>query len=215
VSTIARLEVPAAGFALDTTLAAVPDATLEIEPVAAHATDCVTPYMWARTEDRETLDRALSKDESVRSAELIERSDNRWLYRIDWTDEISFIDYLLSEENATIIDASGARNAWTLSVRFPERDSLSRAFDYCTERGVSPSVLSIRDTDSGRGGSFGLTDRQFEALGTAYESGYYEIPRRTDLSELAEKLGISHQALSERIRRAHGNLVEGIVNGGR
>jgi hypothetical protein len=42
----------------------------------------------------------------------------------------------------------------------------------------------------------------------AFEAEYFAAPRETSLSELAEQLETSHQALSERIRRATDNLVE-------
>lgn len=53
-----------------------------------------------------------------------------------------------------------------------------------------------------------LTDKQREALLTAFKRGYHEIPRDTTSSDLADELGISHQALSERFRRAYRHLVE-------
>ena len=42
----------------------------------------------------------------------------------------------------------------------------------------------------------------------AFEAGYYNIPRSISAEELATDLGISHQALSARFRRAHSQLVE-------
>jgi predicted DNA binding protein len=36
----------------------------------------------------------------------------------------------------------------------------------------------------------------------AVRRGYYDIPRRTSMGELAAELGISDQAVSERLRRA-------------
>ncbi len=42
----------------------------------------------------------------------------------------------------------------------------------------------------------------------AKEMGYYDVPRGISLSELADELGVSHQALSERLRRGHGRLID-------
>ncbi len=42
----------------------------------------------------------------------------------------------------------------------------------------------------------------------ALEHGYYDVPREASLTDLAERLDVSHQALSERLRRGHGNLVK-------
>jgi len=46
-----------------------------------------------------------------------------------------------------------------------------------------------------------LTDDRREALEAALEEGYFEVPRRIDLVELADQLDISDSALSQRLRR--------------
>ncbi|KAA9399057.1 DNA-binding protein [Haloarcula sp. CBA1130] len=57
----------------------------------------------------------------------------------------------------------------------------------------------------------GLTDRQLEALRTAYEMGYFEIPRRASLEAVAQELDISASSLSERLRRAQTQLIQETV----
>jgi predicted DNA binding protein len=53
-----------------------------------------------------------------------------------------------------------------------------------------------------------LTDSQREALLLAYERGYYDSPRTTNLSDLGEFLGISRQAVSNRLKRGTRQLIE-------
>lgn len=57
----------------------------------------------------------------------------------------------------------------------------------------------------------GLTNHQREALRTAYELGYFEIPRKASLEEVADELYISASSLSERLRRAETQLIEETV----
>lgn len=57
----------------------------------------------------------------------------------------------------------------------------------------------------------GLTDRQREALRTAYEMGYFDIPREASLAAVAAELSLSPSALSERLRRAQTELIEETV----
>ncbi|MFB9809579.1 helix-turn-helix domain-containing protein [Haladaptatus pallidirubidus] len=65
---------------------------------------------------------------------------------------------------------------------------------------------------SDRGGTrFGLTESQRTALQLAAERGYYTVPREVTADDLSEEFGISHQALSERLRRAHGNLIQHVL----
>ncbi|ELZ05646.1 bacterio-opsin activator HTH domain-containing protein [Natrialba chahannaoensis JCM 10990] len=54
----------------------------------------------------------------------------------------------------------------------------------------------------------GLTDPQYEALRTAYELGYFDIPRRTSLEAIAAELDISASSVSERLRRAQTQLIQ-------
>lgn len=53
-----------------------------------------------------------------------------------------------------------------------------------------------------------LTDRQREVLGVARRAGYYEVPRRTTLQTVAERVGIDKSTASEILRRAESRLVD-------
>ncbi|MGB9954814.1 helix-turn-helix domain-containing protein (plasmid) [Haloferax prahovense] len=54
---------------------------------------------------------------------------------------------------------------------------------------------------------FGLTDRQHHTLVTAFRQGYYSVPRDSDIRELSNTLGVTHQATSQRLRRGHERLI--------
>lgn len=58
-----------------------------------------------------------------------------------------------------------------------------------------------------------LTDRQREVLRTAYENGYYDVPRGTTTNELAEELGVDGSTVSEHLQRAERNLVAAALDG--
>lgn len=52
-----------------------------------------------------------------------------------------------------------------------------------------------------------LTETQRKTLELALTEGYYDRPRKTDLSTLADKLDISKSAVSQRIRSAETKLI--------
>lgn len=54
----------------------------------------------------------------------------------------------------------------------------------------------------------GFTDKQRDTIVTALKAGYFGVPRGITMEELADHQGLSHQALSEQLRRATGQLVE-------
>lgn len=69
----------------------------------------------------------------------------------------------------------------------------------------SPDGDETSDTvfvDRGR-----LTDRQHEVLRTAYEMGYFERPRRSNATEIAESLDINQSTFSEHLVAAQTKLL--------
>ncbi|WP_222918654.1 helix-turn-helix domain-containing protein [Natrinema sp. SYSU A 869] len=216
MSTIAALSVPAAEFALHHTLEATDGLAVEIERVVAYDPDHVMPYVWFAGDESTlaTADDALSDDPSVDEFEPLTDLTDECLYRMNWVDDVIVILHLLTEEQATILDAHVENKAWRFRVLFPEREALSRTYDFATEQGLSIGIQKVHRLEENRHGRFGLTDAQYETLVAALERGYYEIPREMDMDHLSDELGISHQALSERLRRAHRTLVAEIVDVG-
>ncbi len=54
---------------------------------------------------------------------------------------------------------------------------------------------------------YALTERQEEALVTAFLEGYYSYPRRVAAKELAAELGVSGSALAELLRKAEHRII--------
>ncbi len=59
----------------------------------------------------------------------------------------------------------------------------------------------------GRVEALSLTDKQREAVEFAIEMGYYETPRRASLGDMADRLGVSRSALSQRLNAVEQKLV--------
>ncbi|MDG5776545.1 helix-turn-helix domain-containing protein, partial [Haloarculaceae archaeon H-GB1-1] len=58
---------------------------------------------------------------------------------------------------------------------------------------------------------FGLSNEQREALILALREGYFDTPSQVSLSELAAELGITQQAMSNRIRRGNKQVLKEIL----
>lgn len=56
-----------------------------------------------------------------------------------------------------------------------------------------------------------LSPRQRETLASAYDRGYYEIPRRTTTTEIAESVGVERRTAEEHLRRAENKLVGALI----
>ncbi|MDZ5810948.1 helix-turn-helix domain-containing protein [Halorubrum sp. AD140] len=57
-----------------------------------------------------------------------------------------------------------------------------------------------------------LTDRQRELLLTAVDLGYYDVPRRATLTEVAEHVGIAKSTCSETLQRVERTMVREFVD---
>ena len=53
-----------------------------------------------------------------------------------------------------------------------------------------------------------LTKAQIRTLRVAYRLGFFEVPREATAQEVADQLGVSQSALSEKLRRIHQNSCE-------
>ena len=71
--------------------------------------------------------------------------------------------------------------------------------------GATVDVRSIGDYSSAVGS--GITDRQREALRTAWDVGFYEVPREAGIEEVATELDAAVSTTSTLLRRAESNLV--------
>lgn len=56
-----------------------------------------------------------------------------------------------------------------------------------------------------------LTERQYEALMTAQQIGYYEIPREASLEDVSDSLGCAQSTANQLLRRAENTLISSFL----
>lgn len=118
---------------------------------------------------------------------------------------------ILTNSKSTIMDAVSMDDQWILRVLYPSRTDVSGTLEFVKDRRLTFDVETIREMEGQPAGRYGLSEAQYEALATAVSHGYYQVPRENVLEDIAAALGISHQALSERIRRATRALIEDTI----
>lgn len=199
--------LPLDGFALAETLRRVPDASFRCE-TTVECGDSALPILWARSQHLDELDAALREDPSVERATVMADNGDERMYRLSWSNQVSFSVDLLTAERGTVLEMTADARGWTIRMLFPSRQALGDTVNLCQDYGLSVETHSIKHVGSERSGQFGLTSVQYDSLSLACERGYYEIPRKANLTDLANEMGISHQAYSERLRRATEGLIE-------
>lgn len=85
----------------------------------------------------------------------------------------------------------------------PDADSIRRLIGGLNDSGRKVTVHCIREQDSCNA----LTYRQKQALRLAFDLGFYDIPQRTTLQELAPRVKCSKSTLNVMLRRAERKLL--------
>ncbi len=212
MSVIGEFTVPASKVAMQQTLRATPEMTVEIERVVAHQSGTLTPYFWIRGGDMERFKTAIADDPSVSEATRLDIHGNGTLYRAEWSPDVESVGQAYLQTGAIILEATGRHDEWELRLRFDTHEDVSTFYGYCEEHDIPFDVTRIYNpTTPKAGGQFGLTPKQREALVAALEAGFYEIPQGATMTDIADEIGISQQSVSKRLRRAHGNVVSNVL----
>jgi predicted DNA binding protein len=202
MSVIAELHVDAEQFALGRILPPVRGTRLELERVVPTG-ETTVPLVWVETADPDRFAEAVRSQPTVDSFDELDRFDTEALYALHWDTRSDDFLAAISQEEGHLLDATGAAGTWTFELRFRSHESLSAFQRHCEATPVLYDVRRVTTTTEPAGRHWhGLTESQREALHLAVESGYYDIPRRRSTMDLAEELGISDQAVTERLRRA-------------
>ena len=197
-----------AALALTETFERLPELEIEAERVAAHATGWTMPCLWATNTAFDRLNGAFEADPSVASIIEATEFENKIFYQINWNDEVderinSYIDH-----EASILYAAATRDGWRIRFRFGTRDQFDDFRETIADCGHTFSLLELSQPEDPRSLSGALTPAQRKALRAAKEYGYYEVPREISTRELAAELDMSHQNLSELLRRATEKLID-------
>ncbi|MDS0295764.1 helix-turn-helix domain-containing protein [Halogeometricum luteum] len=205
-SVVAAATVPAESFALSETFARVSEAVFRCEPTI-ECGGSVMPLLRVRTAHPAEVDAALRADPTTDGVTLLVDRGSERLYRVSWSGRVGPAIRLLTARGATVLGLDANAWRWTVRLLVRSRNALGRTLSLCEECDVPVELRSIKRVDGGTSGRYGLTNVQYNSLRTACERGYYEVPRATRLDDLAEEAGVSHQAYSERLRRATESLV--------
>lgn len=73
--------------------------------------------------------------------------------------------------------------------------------------GLSPDLRKLGSYDGRTEALSHLTDRQREVLETAFQAGYYDVPRQASAEEIANELGVDASTVAEHLQRAERNLL--------
>ena len=200
MSLYAEFELPLTTYPPGRTLIDAPGITVTVDrnvPIGQ-----TFHYVWVEGEGHERFVEALESDEAVSGPEIIDSLPDRTLIRFEWAHHESPVFRFIEESDARIESLRGSQAGWTLDVRFPVQANIQAFYEAATDAGIDIRLQQIYESSGfGGGKDYGVSERQFSTLRLALQEGYFEVPRQTSVAELAERLGVSEQAVSERLRR--------------
>lgn len=208
MSILAEFEATSPDLVLGPTLEAMPSLDVEIERQYAIDPDRPVVFCWVTCPDVDGLERALRRDPTVDEFDLLERRGRRLLYRIQRSDSNVIGAYRRwVAVGGELLRCRGSDARWEVQMRFPDRESFTTYHEFLERRGVAFDLQRLSDGGNSRRTSDVLTAAQREAMLLAYEGGFFDVPRETTLSDIAQVLEISDQAVSERLRRGQTRLI--------
>lgn len=164
----------------------------------------------------EAFETALAADPDVADFERIASFPEARVYNVAVAPDTRLLSTELAALGIQVLDVVSrpGESDWLLRLRCPDRATLREFRAYCEETGVTLRIEKVYRESTDLAGS-GTTDdedaswtaKQRETVEMAVERGYFEVPRRTSLAELSEELGVSEQAVSERLRRGLGAVL--------
>ena len=195
------------GMALEHTFTKIPDLVVEAERVAAHSLHTPMPCIWVASDDAHRVEATLAEDPTIDEVIATNRFSTEQYHHINWATEINEMISSLIHRKGSIVKARGTGDGWTVQIRFITRRHFETFRNVLDAHEVSYDLLDLFQPTTARQTSGGLTTAQREALIAAAEGGYYHIPRKISTRELAVELDMSHQSVSELLRRATENLI--------
>jgi hypothetical protein len=113
------------------------------------------------------------------------------------------------------------RHGWeyyrVIAFRHEDLKALMETFE---KRGIRYEILRKADFEGFIAGSLtltadalfsDLTEKQMDALLTAYSNGYYSLPRRANVQDIAHKQRVSRTTYQEHLKKAENKLVASLV----
>ncbi|QLK26103.1 helix-turn-helix domain-containing protein [Natrinema zhouii] len=186
---------------------------IDVEEIYQSETGETKLICWAYGDSLEDIGAALDDDETIREYSLLEEADGRRLYSVTLSEQgEEHLTYPTAAEYDIGFHEITVTTMTKIRARVPTREALFAYRDVCREKDIPFRIQRLFRESNPSSDRYGITDSQLEALLVALEEGYFDVPRRTTLSAVAEQLDISAQALSARLRRGQANLLQNTVS---
>jgi predicted DNA binding protein len=216
---VAEFDIDCRALPLTGVAASTAEATLELKMQYNHGKRPVF-LVTVQGGSQTNVEAALTEAHDVAEWTLVGQAGNTRRYQafpaLSFEEQLGdHLDDLTGLETLATVDAiieriDVAPRGWRQTGWFADRAAFTEFSSFWQQNADFRLHRLTQDGESEPAGD-GLTDRQDEALRIAYERGYFDVPRRASLEDIAVELDISPSSVSERLRRAQTQLIEETV----
>lgn len=171
-------------------------------PVRGYARDIVCVRADSESEKEEIHD-FIDTHKSVASCELLDSSGGTAYILVEGATQRSVIEAILDHEGFLLAPPRMDAGVEHWSVGLAYKDQAEPLLEAVGRLGTVELTGLVRDTFP----ELDLTSAQREVLRTAVAAGYYEFPRETSPTELAEELDLAKSTLLEHLRKAEAKVI--------
>ncbi|MEF8838427.1 MAG: helix-turn-helix domain-containing protein [Haloarculaceae archaeon] len=209
LSSIAEFDGQNSSTALSNALEAEPEVELEILQQAGTDPDGSYLFMLASVPGVEALEEAMATDEILGDVDRYTRMGGHIRYRIQLTSAAESVSCgMWIGLGGEGIGATWSDGWWQIRIRSPEGETLGQCRDPCANYDVAFDLRRIYSDPVSEPPGHGLTPEQWEALTVAHEIGYFDVHPQASMADFGDEVDRASLAVSERLRRGHGALVE-------
>lgn len=197
----------------------------DAELAALGIEELVTAAQEAGVQDLEEL--VCHGTSSVVRVELASRLDEDRIHSLDYVTDCTHIpsagdtfQYVVAFETPAFDDRAAdfaadlvgdcdpelGEDGATLSLVGPQRAISGTVSEY-ESAGAAPDLRRLGTFDARDDPMDRLTNRQREVVETAFDEGYYEVPRQASTNDVATRLDVDSSTVAEHLQRAERNLL--------
>ncbi|MDS0296136.1 helix-turn-helix domain-containing protein [Halogeometricum luteum] len=207
-----ELSVPVGALGLVAPEASLPSLTVEFERTV-FASDC-TSLVVVSDEDAASTAAAFRERPIVEDVLRVDEVEDGVVYRLSWGETLPDLFQRIREFDGALLRASSHDGKWHLAIRFPDRVTMSKFYVTYDDSAYPITIHRISASEPAVNASEDrLTPTQRKVLRRAWEGGYFDIPRRMPLTELADEFDVSDTATSQTLRRGTANLLGRYLGG--
>lgn len=195
--------------------------SLRIEEIRQRSDGSVLEFMTVEGADPDAVLDLFAESDRLSDARILDREGDSALFEVISETPVATA---LADNQTRFTNITATAGEGRLTAEVPPHVDASTVISSFLDQYPEARLVARRETDKAAptltGNQFredllaDLTDRQLQALRTAYASGHFDWPRQQTTAEVANELGIATSTFSQHLRIAERKLLDAVFEDG-